>query len=329
MPQDGSKNGTITSSIMKLPQKKQQQPARRSGLSSTRQTRATDEGLSERYAFRRNRTLTGSLASGVSSATEHRAELKSSRIHAHDLRHHRRRLSVVLLSVLAIGGILALLVYQSVAVVHVTAATDTPIDASLYEQEVQDYLANRPIERSRLTLDTAKLTRHLQANGCPEVQSVAPRMSFDGIGATQLTFVLRRPAVMWRTGDTRLYVDDTGVAFTRNYYTEPTVNIVDQSGIATQDNKVLASNRLLSFIGMVIGRMNANGYSVTRVALPAGTTRQIAVSVTSVSYPVKFSVDRPVGEQAEDAVRALQYLTTKGVTPEYIDVRVSGKAYYK
>ena len=34
-------------------------------------------------------------------------------------------------------------------------------------------------------------------------------------------------------------------------------------------------------------------------------------------------------EQAEDAVRAIAYLNAKGISPEYLDVRVSGKAYYK
>ena len=314
---------------MKLPHKKHQQPARRSGLSSPRQARATDESLGERYTFRRNRTLTGSLAPGVSSVNEHRAELKSSRIHAHDLRHHRRKLSAILLSVLVVGAFLALLVYQSVAIVRVKALTDTPIDTQQYEEAIQQYLAGRPIERSRVTLDTAELAKYLQTSGYPEVRAVVEHMDFDGVGASTINLEFRRPAIVWQTGSTRLYVDDTGVAFTRNYYAEPTVSIVDQSGIGTQDNKVLASNRFLAFIGMVVGRMNANGHTVTQVALPAGTTRQIAVSVATVPYPIKFSVDRPVGEQVEDAARAMAYLSAKGISPEYLDVRVSGKAYYK
>ena len=161
------------------------------------------------------------------------------------------------------------------------------------------------------------------------MRAVADHMDFDGVGASTINLEFRRPAIVWQTGNTRLYVDDTGVAFTRNYYAEPTVSIVDQSGIGTQDNKVLASNRFLAFIGMVVGRMNANGHTVTQVALPAGTTRQIAVSVATVPYPIKYSVDRPVGEQVEDAVRAMAHLSDKGITPEYLDVRVSGKAYYK
>jgi hypothetical protein len=44
---------------------------------------------------------------------------------------------------------------------------------------------------------------------------------------------------------------------------------------------------------------------------------------------VKFSVDRAVGEQAEDAARAVRYLDGKGMSPEYLDVRISGKAFYK
>ena len=221
------------------------------------------------------------------------------------------------------------MIYQSIAIVHVSSDTPRPLDSSVYESKIQDYLSLHPLERFRFVIDTDSLTAYVQQNGCPEVLHVASNDRFDGLGATMFSLEFRRPAVSWSTGSTNLYVDETGAAFTRNYFADPTVKVIDQTGIGTQDNQVLASSRFLGFIGTVIGRMKRYDLIVTSVMLPEATTRQIAINVENVPYPIKLSVDRSAGEQAEDASRAIRYLMDKGITPEYIDVRVSGRAFYK
>lgn len=315
---------------MNLLRKKQQLSVRRSSQASIRQTRATDSELEQRYTFRRNRTLTGSLASNVASASETHSQLRSHRVHAHDLRRHRRKLSSVLLGVMTVVVLLGFLVYQSIASVQIKASTAISVDQQLYQQKIQAYLNGRPLERFRFSLDTKRLTQYLQLHDCPEIAAVSADMRFVGFGTTELQLTIREPAVAWKTGDNNLYVDDTGVSFVRNYYSEPNVKVVDQTGIVTKDNKVLASNRFLGFIGRVIGQMKLHGYHVNQVDLPLGTSRQIAVHVDGISYPIKLSVDRPVGEQVEDTTRAVQYLAAKGIKPtEYLDVRVSQRAFYR
>lgn len=311
-----------------LRKKQPQIPARRNNTSAS-SARASARDLDERYAFRRNRTLTGSLASGVASVSEHRAELKSSRVHAHDLRRHRRKLSAILVGILIGSSALFALIYQSIAIVHIASTAPSPVDQSLYASKIQDYLTLHPLERFRFVVDSENLTNFMQKNGCPEVLRVANATAFDGLGATKFTLEFRQPAVSWSTGSTNLYVDESGNAFTHNYYPDPLVKVVDKTGIGTQDNQVLASTRFLGFIGMVIGKMKQYDMKVTSVTLPEATTRQIEINLENVPYPVKLSVDRPVGEQVEDASRAIRYLVDKGITPDYIDVRVSGRAFYK
>lgn len=295
------------------------------------QTRATQQDLEQRYAFRRNRTLTGSLSSEVSSANIERMELRSPRVQRHDLLAHRRKLGSVLLVVAFCVAGSGWLLYQSIATVKIVSSAATrPIDSPLYQQKVESYLNNNLTERLRATLSPESLSEYLQKNGAPEVSRVASRVDSIGLGTCQIEVIMRRPVVVWRSGTRTYYVDEQGAAFERNYYAEPSVEIVDQSGIAaTTSNQVLASNRFLGFIGKVIGRMRAQGYTVTTVVLPAGTSRQIQVSLAEVGYPVTFSIDRSVGEQSEDAARSITYLASKAITPQYIDVRVSGKAYYK
>ena len=314
---------------MKLLQKKQQKPARRTQSGAAQGGRATTAELEERYAFRRNRTLTGSLSSSVSSANEYRAELKSFRVQSHDLHKHRRRLRWMLLLVSVIVVALAWIIYQSVAVPKVSIVGLSRDPDLIYSKKIQEYLNGHLFERSRMTLDTKNLAEYLQQHDCPEVASVSSDMRFVGIGVSEISLTTRRPVVSWKTQADQLYVDDEGVSFTRNYHEQPTVEVIDESGVPTVNNRALVFNRFLTFVGKSIGRFKSQGLTVANVALPVGVSHQVHVTLAEVSYPIKLSVDRSAGEQAEDAARAVRHLQAQGVSPVYLDVRVSGRAYYR
>lgn len=313
---------------MGLLRKKQSTPARRRTSHASTASDSTSGAVDQR-AYRRNRTLTGSLASHVESASEANAELRSKRVQTHDLHAHRRHLSLYLFGSLCVVIVLGWVIYESIAIPQVSAETKVVVDQQLYAQKIQDYLTANPFQRLRVTVDTASLASYLQMNGFPEVALVSSDVVRTGFGSSSFTVVFREPVVVWKTGTAKLYVDDEGNAFTRNYYDDPSVEVVDQTGIEAKDNQVLASENFLSTIGRVIGKMKTQGYAVTRVVLPADTTHQLLVSIEGLGFPIKFSSDRSVGEQAEDAARAIKYLQGKGITPEYIDVRVEGKAFYK
>lgn len=286
---------------------------------------------SQRYAFRRNRTLTGSLSPGVASVNEHNSELQSTRVQAHHLRRHRRRLGVALFAVLAIVAGLAWMIWQSIVDVRIITdnGASQPLDAKPYTDEIQRYLGSHPFERNRASFNTSAVATYLQSHGFPEVSHISLDGAHRQIGVATLAVSMRKPVVSWKTGASRLYVDEDGVAFARNYYADPTVEVVDQTGIQTVNNQVLASNRFLGFIGLIIGHLHEQGLAVSQVVLPADTTHQLLVSIQGVAYPVKISVDRPAADQAEDTARAVRYLASKGSVPKYLDVRISGRAYYQ
>lgn len=318
---------------MKLFNKKndQKRVARRRLTQENPKAHQKDEGHAEYYSYRRNRTLTGSLSSNVSSATERSAELRSPRVQSHDLRRHRRRLSGLLFGSLSLAVFLGFLVYQSIGIVRVEpgAGVVARVDTDAYARLISGYLAVHPFERFRFSLDEVALARYLQDNGAPEVESVSPMSRYSGFGQTTLTLLYRHPVVSWNTGRSEMYVDKTGAAFERNYFANPDVKVIDKSGIQTSGNQVVTSGRFLGFMGKIIGRMSEQGLFISSITLPAGTTRQVEVTVQGLAYPIKFSTDRPTGEQAEDAGRAVRYLKNQGITAEYLDVRVGGKAYYK
>ena len=92
--------GIMACSIMGFRTKQTPPPARRRAAKNKRE----EQPQRTAYTYRRNRTLTGSLVSRVPSAGESKAQLRSPRMHAHDLRRTRRR---VVLSLGVVVGLLA------------------------------------------------------------------------------------------------------------------------------------------------------------------------------------------------------------------------------
>lgn len=289
--------------------------------------RATEAGLEQRYAFRRNRTLTGSSSPHIASTNEANAQLKSPRVQAHELVRKRRHIGLVLVVVLSgVASLLALIMQFSAGVVVKAQGVSGTIDP-VYERTIQEYFSQRPAERLRFLLNSDTLNSYVQSVN-PEVASIGTDGPA-GFGKSSFIISMRRPIAGWIINGRQQYVDNTGTAFSRNYFATPKVQIVDKSGIQVDAGQAIASNRFLGFVGRVVGLAKAKGYSTQQVIIPASTTRQVELRLEGIAYPVKFSVDRAAGEQVEDMARSLTWLSGHGITPEYLDVRVAGKAYYK
>lgn len=302
-------------------------PRRRQAGGAHVPERATASDLDQRYIFRRNRTITGSASSKVASTNESSAHLKSSRVHAHELTQQRNRIGGVLALTLLGAVVLSVLVSQFTAQTIVRTSDVTQVLDPVYTQAVDDYLARQPIERLRFLLRENALDEYIQAIA-PEVASIHSD-GFAGLGKSAFIIEMRRPIAGWNVRGTQQYVDATGTAFVRNHYAKPSVEIVDNSGVQAEAGQAVASNQFLGFVGRVVGLANAQQYTVTQVIIPQGTTRQIELRTKDIEYPIKLSIDRAAGEQIEDMSRAISWLHAHNLTPTYLDVRVSGRAYYR
>ena len=290
--------------------------------------RRDSEGETDQTLFRRNRTLTGSLSSQVGSANERQADLKSPRIHAHDLAHQRKKLSSILGGIITVSVVLAGILYQFTARPIATSADGSiAIDAARYEQELEKYLQRHPVERLRFVMNADRLNEYISTQ-LPEVVSVDVG-GFGGFGASTFDIAVRKPLVSWMIGSTQYFVDANGVPFEKNYYETPAVRIIDQSGAPQTSGTAIASTRFLNFVGRTVSLTSDQGLTVEQAVIPQGTTRQIELRIEGHDYPIKLSLDRPVGEQVEDMKNTIEYFSSKNIVPEYADIRVSGKAFYK
>ena len=271
--------------------------------------------------FRRNQTL---------SSYRHNTPEESSRQKAHHLARQRRRLGGIFLVVTLIVAGLLFLLWQLIAQVTITTTSRqlaTSFSTKPYEQVINDYLAKNPAQRLRLALDQTALTQYV-SDQLPEVEDVKVT-GLAGIARASVAITFRTPVAGWQINSKQYYVDADGVVFDKNYYSAPAVQIIDESGVSPEQGSTVVGTRLLGFLGKVVSQAKGRGYTVVKALLPADTTRQVDVYFDGIATRVKMSIDRGAGEQLEDAQRSLNFLKSTNVTPEYIDVRVPGRAAYR
>lgn len=317
---------------MKLPwaKKNNEQPQRRRANRLEHTSSRSQQGEHrEQQLFRRNRTLVGSLSSRVSSASELTGDLRSPRTHVHHLTAHRRKLTTVFVAVVAASCFLTWLLYEFTATIHVSTVhgSNIVIDETRYQKAIGDYLASHPLERLRFMLNEDELTKYV-VGVVPEVANVRTGGA-TGFATSQFDLTLRKPVAGWLIGSQQYYVDENGLPFLVNHFEQPQVKIIDKSGVPQTTGTTVASGRFLRFVGRTVTVAKAYGLTISQAIIPANTTHQVQVMVAKRNYPIKMSLDRPVGEQVEDMRNALRYFDKQPRKPKYVDIRVSGKAYYK
>lgn len=271
--------------------------------------------------YKRNQTL---------SSYKHNTSEESSRQKAHHLTIQRRKLGGIFMVALATVVLLLILLWQLIAQVMVATSTKQltgTFNGSAYEVLINDYLSINPAQRFRATLNEQALTDYVSSQ-LPEVEALA-LSGAPGLAQGNFTITFRTPVAGWQINGKQYYVDANGVVFEKNYYDTPTVQIVDESGISPEQGTAVAGDRLLGFLGRVVAQAQGRGYVVSRAVLPASTTRQVDIFIEGLPTRVKFSIDRGAGEQVEDADRVIKHLSAQNIQPEYIDVRVPGRAAYR
>lgn len=305
-------------------------PRRRLSDPSDPTLRVSTNGLDAPPAqstFRRNQTLIDRTIDRYEQKT-----VASERLAAHSLRQRRKRILIALLSIIASVVFIWLLLLQSAFVVRVAfygqLADISTSQQAEYSDAIGQYYLNHPLERIRTLTSLGKMASYLAINGHNEIQSVTS-IEQTSLGGVQITLKAREPIASWTVSGKVSYVDKTGVVFARNFYATPPISIVDQTKSASVNAQgITASSRLLQFIGVVTGNLKGYGLGIKRIVLPQNTTREVDF-VLDNNITLKMTVDRPAGEQSEDAERAVAYFRKHHIKVRYVDIRVSRQAYYK
>lgn len=280
------------------------------------------------YAFRRSRTLTGTTSSRVATSAESRGQLKTERLKLHENRQFRRKFMRVLAIVALVALILVYIAFNyigSVPVTYTQPGTSPPVSA--YMQSAHEYLAAHPLQRFGFSIDARQLESFLQAQH-PEITAASLSKAWYG-GQSALSVIFRRPLVVWRSRTQTFFVDSEGIAFGYNHFTSPLVTVTDQSGITPDQNQAIASARFIRFLGLLVADVNAIGKGAVASVIIPPATREVDLKLAGRSTLFKTHIDRDPKQQAEDIKRSLDFFDARRVTPQYLDVRVAGKAFYQ
>lgn len=287
---------------------------------SGRRPDTPSDSTSQAPSYRRNRTITDRSTSPE----------VSERARIHHLRAVRRKIGLLLLGIGLVAVIVAVCVSQFSGSVKVVSQSDVDlsrqIDVDKYVSVFDEYFSKHPLERFRFFTDIRRLTLSLH-DSTPEVLAVESHV-MDSVGISSYELSMRRPVASWVVDGKRYYVDADGVTFNTNYYTEPRVSVVDNSGAQVVKGAAIASSRLLSFVGRVVSLSASEGIIVTSIEIPTNSMRQLNVKGKGIPM-VKMTIDKSVEGQVADMVTAISHFKSEKASVRYIDVRAAGRVYYK
>lgn len=259
-----------------------------------------------------------------------RANEVSERDNLKKLRNRRKK--ILRLLRYSIFGIVLMTIFMRFFIFKIEVKVvdfQTPPETAKYQTAIANYLAQQPFERLSFNIDKSHLERSIQAEH-PELLEVK-QITSGFLQPTQFELVLRKPVATMLVNQKRYFVDSAGVPFAHNCHQTPSIEINDQSGIkqSGQLNQQLISGRFLRFIGRAIALTSEKNYQIVSAIIPTGTVHQIEFKVKGFELYLKMTIDRDVSEQVEDATRSLDYIKRTGLKPQYLDVRVANKVFYK
>lgn len=297
--------------------KKHKEPVRRSHVQPQ-----SDEAGFDMASYRRGTTL-NSFKSNEPTQSE-RQRLKR-------LRALRRRMAVVLAAIVVLLVLGLSLLSQFTGSISTVVATDSNIvlsddDIDRYRTIVDKYFADNSFERFGFARRNSVLLQYVM-NEAPEVSAI--KISPSGIASGKVEVTVRQPVAMWINGNQTDFVDSDGVVFDRNYYATPSIAIEDNSGVQL-DGGVATSSSFLSFVGKTaVALSEKEGLQVERVVIPQGSARYVEFYLSGRNYPFKAQITRDATSQAHDIAVMTRYIDSHGISPQYVDCRVEGKAYWK
>lgn len=258
------------------------------------------------------------------------SSIDSKRVKSQVIVAYRRKILVIFLCIVLIVFALIFSITQLTANINIIVNNkdiQKSVEINKYETTMKNFLNSNPIYRVRYLLDKESLKNYMLLNK-PEVLSIKDSGKTSFFQTTyQLNF--RRPVARWQIYNNKYYVDSSGISFEENYYSEPELNIIDNSGIKLEKGEAIASNKFLKFVGRVVEEAYTNGYTVIEAVIPPETTRELDIKLKGRVVTIKLAVDRDVKNQIEDMKNSLVYLDSKLITPTQLDLRISGKAYYR
>jgi hypothetical protein len=308
-------------------------PRRRQPQNQPRARVAAPQGRSEVFSYHANRSVREG-SNNIGRITPEEAPKRK-----RSMRWAKRLPMAALLIIIVICCSTVMGLNSNAKVISVAANTNASNrlflqSTNVYQTAVQKLFASNVLNKNKLTVDTARITRDLQ-NQFPELQNVSIALPL--IGHRPIVYLQpANPILFLTTQGGGLYILDksgravvggTEAAGQTGKLSIPTVH--DASGVTVKTGQVALPSDDIAFIVQIAGQLQAKGLQITSLDLPAGAS-ELDVRLQGVGYNARFNMQGDAKEQAGAFLAAKQYNDTHHVTPgQYMDLRVPQRAYYK
>ncbi len=227
----------------------------------------------------------------------------------------------------AIIGLFALLgIWQVFAVAKIDVKGNKSLSSEQVVKLVNQSFGHHAFSSNLLTLSLAKLPDELPQNS-ERIQSVAIARSWPN--RIVVTVTERTATLGWKSGSQVYALDGNGKVIGMLAELGVPVPVVeDTTNLPIHLGDTVAPARFVAFASLVVQKLPEQGIAATGLRI-TDTTSEIYVT-TNKGYGLKFDTTRRVEEGLGDLKSVLTTLASQKKTPmEYIDLRISGKAYWK
>lgn len=238
----------------------------------------------------------------------------------------RRKIGMFFSAMAGLAVIIFIFLLQFMANVEVVDMAGRELGDG-YVAAVEKYFEEQPLERMVSQLREGELLASIQRE-FPEVGEISG-VEFAGVAHYKISLKMRSAVAVWSVGQKKIYVDENGVAFEKNYGDEPEISVVDEAIYEVDSGVSVAGGSFVKFIGQLVSAANDSGLTVSEVKIPQDALRYVEVNFEEVAFPVKFSSVKSATGQVNNLKTALEYFNTNGKEPKYLDLRIEGKGYYR
>lgn len=251
------------------------------------------------------------------------------------LRFWLQRFGLIVLLMAITASVLDLLYLSPHSQIKTLGNTDITLlhSRAQYQAAADRLLAGNLADRNKLTVNSAALATALKRQ-FPELSAVTvtvPLLAHQPVVYIQPA----QPALILLAANGPFVIDDSGMAVlsvpdTTKLAALRLPQVLDQSALTLRPNQQALPAASVSFIRAVVDQLAAKQLGVAALTLPAGSS-ELDVSLVGQSYVGKFNLASDTARQQTGTFLATKaYLESRHSPPAaYIDVRVSGRAYYK
>ncbi len=221
------------------------------------------------------------------------------------------------------GGVLVVLFGLKQVFNVNTIQVKSPSRMAEIQAEVQKLVDDRWQQRNLLTLNGAALEDDL-LKADPMIKTAETRRKW--MNGISVEVVLKQPSLGWSSGNQAYLLDRDGSAIGQLPPGTGLPVVIDGSNLPVELGSRVATARFVGFTGELAQALNALKLNPTRYEVK-DTTLDLYVT-TNKGYQLIFDTSRSAQDEVRDLQALLGFLNGK-VPAQYIDLRITGKAYYK